>query len=132
MRPNVLIDLDGVLHKYSKGQFDGTIYDSVVPGAREFIDSIKHRFRIVIWTARVSKDNDRLFPAIVTEEDVKNFLNENNIYFDEINSDKLTAIAYVDDRAVEFKGNWEYVRERIEEYSNHVKKQLNIKSWKEI
>lgn len=132
MRPNILIDLDGVLHKYSKGQFDGTIYDDVVPGAKEFIDSIKDEYRIVIWTARLSKDNRRLFPADVTENDIRDFLCKNDIYFDEINSDKLTAIAYVDDRAVEFKGDWEYVRKRIEEYSNNIKEQLSIKSWKEI
>lgn len=131
MRPNVLIDLDGVLHKYSKGQLDGTIYDCVVPGAKEFIDSIKDRYRIVIWTARLSKDDNRIFPPNSKEEIIE-FLNENEIYYDEINSDKLPAIAYIDDRAIEFKGNWEYVGKRIEEYSDDIKKQLNVKSWKEI
>jgi hypothetical protein len=33
-RPKVLVDFDGVIHRYSKGWGDGTVYDPPVAGAR--------------------------------------------------------------------------------------------------
>ena len=33
----IAIDFDGVIHKYSKGWHDGTIYDKANEGAFEFI-----------------------------------------------------------------------------------------------
>jgi len=36
----VALDFDGVIHKYSKGWHDGTIYDDPIEGAFEYMKSL--------------------------------------------------------------------------------------------
>jgi hypothetical protein len=129
MKPRIMIDLDGVVHRYSKGFHDGSLYDGPMPGAKEFIDSLKDVYEIVIFTARVSTTKDRFAPASNIKY-VEKWLNKHNIYFDIVTSDKLPAIAYVDDRAIEFKGDWKYVRERFEILDKDAKDEFNISCWK--
>ncbi len=38
MKKRAMIDLDGTIHKYSKGYADGTIYDDPFEGAKEVIN----------------------------------------------------------------------------------------------
>lgn len=106
--------------------FDGTIVDNEYPeigevkdGAREFINMLKEEgYRVVIWTCR---DN---------EEEIKEFLDENNVQYDAFNSNdaiseeemnelgfedtrKIGADIVIDDRAIEFKGNWHEITARV-------------------
>lgn len=51
--PTVAIDFDGVIHRYSKGWQDGTIYDEPMPGAKEFLRYLlKDGWDVVIWSTR--------------------------------------------------------------------------------
>ena len=129
MKPRIMIDLDGVVHRYSKGFDDGTLYDDPMPGAKEFIDSMKDIYEIVIFTARVSTTKIRFAPASSIKY-VEEWLNKHNIYFDLVTSDKLPAIAYIDDRAIEFKGDWNYVRERFEILNKEAKDEFDVNCWK--
>ena len=129
MKPRIMIDLDGVVHRYSKGFYDGTLYDDPMNGAKEFIDGMKDIYEVVIFTARVSTTKDRFAPASSIKY-VEEWLNKHNIYFDMVTSDKLPAIAYVDDRAIEFKGDWDYVRERFEILDKEGKDEFGIDCWK--
>lgn len=128
MKPRILIDLDGVVHRYSKGFHDGTLYDDVMPGAREFIEELKDTYEIVIFTARISKEKERFAPRTGTKK-VMEWLNKYDIYFDRITSDKLPAVAYIDDRAIEFKGDWNYVRERFKLLDQDAKEEFGVKCW---
>lgn len=48
----VAIDFDGVIHLYSRGWFDGTIYDPPVPGMIEALDEIMADHPVFIHTTR--------------------------------------------------------------------------------
>ena len=54
----LLVDFDRVIHRYSKGWHDGTIYDKPVDGAVEALKSLQAQgWQIIIFTTR-SKDGD--------------------------------------------------------------------------
>jgi hypothetical protein len=107
MTKDVYIDFDGPIHRYSQGYADGTIYDPPTDYVKEVIDILRKRYRIVIFTARIS--NEFAKEAHKTQEELKieiaDWLHTNDIYFDEISCEKGPAIAYIDDLAIHFD-NW--------------------------
>lgn len=119
-----MIDLDGTVHKYSKGFDDGSIYDEPFKGAKEVIDWLKGQgFEIVIFTTRASKGNAEEMGDDHSKQirNVENWLKDNNIYFDRVTADKLAADFYIDDKAIEIKdGNWDAVK-------NVIKKRIKYK-----
>jgi len=113
-----MVDLDGTIHKYSKGFQDGSIYDPPFEGAKEVIDWLKNEgYEIVIFTTRASEEN-----ALETGDDVKTQINNietwltnHNIYYDRVTAEKLAAEFYIDDRAINIKnGNWKDVKKEIQ------------------
>jgi hypothetical protein len=103
---NICVDLDGVLHGYSKGFYDGSMYDIPKPGSKEAIDELKKYFNIVIFTARVSPTAHGKEGAKEQRENIKKWLKKYNIYYDKITCEKIPASFYIDDRAIRFS-NWE-------------------------
>lgn len=130
-KPRICIDLDGVIHRYSKGYQDGSFYDPPTPGAKKAIDWLKEHYEIAIFTARMVPDDDRFAP-VTSKEDVEKYLRDNDIYFDEVTGHKLPAVAYVDDRAIEFKGDWEYVLLRVLTLENKLKEEFGVEDFDEI
>lgn len=112
-----MIDLDGTIHKYSKGYKDGTIYDDAFDGAKKVIEWLKRNaFEIVIFTSRASKENAKELGG--NEKDqikkVGIWLNKQGIYFDKITAEKLPADFYIDDKAIHISnGNWNTVLDVI-------------------
>lgn len=103
------IDFDGVIHKYSLGWHDGTIYDGPVDGAFQVIRALMGDYTIVIHTSRdIKQVRDWLklqgFTAVASNDirfwEVSNALLVTNM--------KPAAIAYIDDRAFKFT-NWDDV-----------------------
>ncbi len=114
-----MIDLDGTIHKYSKGFLDGSIYDEPFEGAKEVIDWLKNQgYEIVIFTTRASKEN-----ALKTGNDhnkqienTETWLTDHGIYYDRITAEKIAADFYIDDRAIHINnGDWKAVLEIIKE-----------------
>jgi len=128
MKPTVCIDFDSTIHGYSKGYLDGTIYDEPIDGAKEFIDSIKDEFKIVILTARMINSKDKKS----TKNDIAKWMKDNDIHFDDITGEKVSAVMYVDDRAAEFKNDWNHVRDRLNVLNKETKDELKISEWNEI
>jgi len=112
-KPNICIDLDGVIADYSKGWQGDEYFGDPIPGAKEALQKIKDKgFNIVIWTARKKKDL------------VKQYLNLNEIPFNSISENgKPPAKVYIDDRAILFEGNWD------DEFIDRI---IKFKRWQEI
>jgi hypothetical protein len=93
-RPKVLVDFDGVVHRYSKGWADGTVYDPPMPGASDALAELAGRgYELVVFSTR---DRDQIaawlerwgFPPY------------------RITNVKEAAVALIDDRAIRFV-DWE-------------------------
>ena len=120
----VMIDLDGTIHKYSRGYDDGSIYDNAFNGAKDVIDWLRRQgFEIVIFTTRASKTNADEQGGNHEEEikKVAKWLKDKGIYFDKITAEKLAAEFYIDDRAIHIQnGDWSTVL-------NVIKKRIKYK-----
>jgi|SRR6185436_1358784 len=100
----IAIDFDGVIHGYSKGWQDGSIYDPPVAGAKETITRLRRAgFRVMVYTTRASNRTiDGQFEESQAE-DVAGYLKQHEIPFDEIfTGEKPFFHALIDDRAVRF------------------------------
>lgn len=100
-----LIDFDGTIAPW------GHLFDFPAPfdGIAEFTHRLKEKgHRIGIFTSRLSPK--WLESANQNEKDHVDYITEYarryGIEFDFITSEKVPALAYFDDKAVEFRGNW--------------------------
>ena len=96
-RPPIAIDFDGVIHGYSKGFDDGTIYDGPTEDVAETITELKKKYYIYIHSQRTGT------PEGI--EAIRDYLLKYNIPFDEISATKPPAKFFIDDKAIRFK-NW--------------------------
>ena len=107
----ICVDLDGVIHRYSRKYHDGTLYDVPSKGAKEFMQKLKDRgFCVIVFTAR-PLDVPDYHKGI---EMVENWLDKYDIPYDFVTSLKVPATAYIDDRAVHFDGDWDDVEKNLE------------------
>jgi len=98
-KKTICIDFDGVIHRYSKGWMEGKIYDEPVDGAIEAIKLLQKDFEIVVLTARSSLGEKRNVL-------IRKWLKSHGLDV-KITNIKPPAIAYLDDRAIRFQGNWQ-------------------------
>lgn len=111
----LMIDFDGVIHSYHEGWKDGSIYGYVIEGSKEAINELSKTHQIVIFTTRVSPQQNLKHKRNLEEQEemVGDWLTSHGIYFDFITADKLSAIAYIDDKGITFNNNWEDVKNKI-------------------
>jgi hypothetical protein len=104
----ICVDFDGVIHAYTRGWHDGTIYDPPLPGAFEGLHALMQHAAVVIHTTRDAQQvADWLFERgdfnITWEQagtPICEFWNDQTRLL--VTSRKLPAVAYLDDRAVRF------------------------------
>lgn len=91
----VAIDFDGVIHPYTHGWGDGSVYpEPPMRGAIEAMERlIKRQYKVVIFTARENRDEVRDWLLNYWQSDLP---------VPEITNIKPPAIAYIDDRAIRF------------------------------
>lgn len=105
----VALDFDGVIHKYtSKWVAEDIIPDGPVDGIKEFIDDLKKKYRVVIYSTRAKTEKGR--------KAIEKWLEENGISIDAIYYEKPMAFVYIDDRAIRFDGNVTGLREQIDNF----------------
>lgn len=111
MKKIISIDLDGVLNTYS-GEYSPEEIPTLKDGAKEFLEKLHNRFKIEIFTVR----NKIL---------VKKWLIDNNIieYIFNITDKKnpFTSI-FIDDRAINFDGNFDKTYNKISKFEPYWKK----------
>jgi hypothetical protein len=126
---SIAIDFDAVIHKYSKGWQDGSIYDEHIDGVFEAIRDLMKTNTVFIFSTRSPRQIKRwVTERIMCMEMGDNphdpqewtwakygytckiipfwvkFWNKENCLG--ITKRKLPAMVYVDDRALTFRGNW--------------------------
>tara|TARA_Y100000592_G_scaffold18396_1_gene27942 strand:+ start:350 stop:1333 length:984 start_codon:yes stop_codon:yes gene_type:complete len=104
---NIGIDFDGVIHKCSKGYYDGSIYDEPLEGAYEALERLSKKYTVIVHTAKAKPDrglvNGKTGVQLVWE-----WLKKHNMsqFVNKVTSEKPRAVCYIDDKAVKFT-NWE-------------------------
>jgi len=100
------IDFDGVIHKCSKGYYDGTIYDDPIEGSYEALERLSKDYTIIVNTCKAKSDrglvNGKTGVQLVWEWLEKHDMSK---FVSKVTSEKPRAVAYVDDKAIRFS-NW--------------------------
>lgn len=94
----IVFDFDGVIHKYSKGWLDGSIYDSPSPGIYWTIEKLREKgYEVVVVSSRCAT------PEGISAID--KWLKGYGIVVDRICKEKPPALVYIDDRAICYDPN---------------------------
>lgn len=112
---NVGVDFDKVIHKCSKGFYDGTIYDEPVEGAYEALERLSQDYTVIVYTCKAKPDRGLVNGKTGTEL-VWEWLREQNMaqFVSKVTAEKPRARFYIDDKAIRFT-DWESAFKMIEE-----------------
>lgn len=122
-KPILCVDFDGVIHDYLKGWQDGTIYGDVTPRFFEWASKANEHFRLQIYSSRSKTQEGRDAMRIWLQDQIRLWIDEaslfsrstdytrdryvqNVIEFFEFVSEKPPAFLTIDDRAIQFRGDW--------------------------
>lgn len=100
----ILIDLDGVLNIYN-GQYDEFFIPPMAPFAYEFIKKLSMDYKIVIFTSR----NLLIASKWVMDNKLENFISD-------VTNVKIPAFLIIDDRCINFSGNFSELRDKIDNF----------------
>lgn len=109
LQKTVLVDFDGVLHSYERGWTGPVPEDPPMPGAVEFLEMVNRAgYEIKVFSTRCDRPEGR--------RAVEEWLAEHGMakHISGVTCVKLPAVAYVDDRAVPFTGDWARVLAEID------------------
>jgi len=123
----IAIDFDGVIHKYSKGWDDGSIYDEPIKGVHNALMELRNDYWVYIFTTRNVQDvanwmnrkfwgegNEMGFRTVAMPEGIK-FWQGGRCGEVAVSNRKLPAEFYIDDRGIKFNGDWEETLKEIKE-----------------
>lgn len=109
-KKTICVDLDGTILSYD-GYKGPDIFGEPLPGARRAMEMLKeYGFEIIIHTCRRETD---LISAALKKYDIPfDSINMNRAHPNDVPG-KPWANHYVDDRAIEFKGDWQEILTRL-------------------
>lgn len=90
-KKTICVDFDGVLNEYN-GYEEGNL-GYPLSASKEFIRQLRKKYKVVILTSR-------------PKEQVIDWLNNNGFPSMEVTNRKIPAVAYIDDRAIQFNGSY--------------------------
>lgn len=93
-KKTILIDLDGVLNSY-QGEFNQKYIPQILNGAKDFLKELSNKFEIKIFTTR----NKLQTAKWLIDNDVADYISD-------ITDKKELAWIYIDDRCIQFDGNF--------------------------
>mgnify|MGYP003112223736 FL=1 len=111
------IDFDGVIHRNSKGFFDGTVYDVPVEGVYEALQTISKNYTIIVYSAKARKDR-MLIKNKTGVELIWEWLKKYKLdkFVTDVTSEKPRAVCYIDDKAFRFT-TWGKSLKELKEYN---------------
>lgn len=100
---NLGIDFDGVIHKCSKGYYDGTIYDDPIDGSFEALQRLAKDYTIIVNTCKAKPDRGLVNGKTGTQL-VWEWLEKHDMarFVSKVTSEKPRARVYIDDKGVRF------------------------------
>lgn len=114
-RPPIAVDFDGVIHAYSKGFHDGTIYDTPTEGVKEAMENLKKKYYVYV--------NSQRSGTLEGKKVIEDYLIRYGIPFDEVSTTKPAAKFYIDDKGIRFK-NWNQTIKDLEEFEKELKEKV--------
>ena len=112
-KPLVCVDFDGVLNDYEGWRGPNYMYKPL-PGTKEFLKKLSEKYTVGIFSTR---DPFRL----------RQWLELYHIPYDKlVKGRKVPALAYIDDRALRFDGNYDKVLYELERFKTHWEKEYQI------
>lgn len=109
-KKTILLDLDGVLNTYD-GKYDKSYIPPIKDGAYQLIKELSEDYKIVIFTTRNS--------LIASKWVIENGLDK---YVENVTNVKESAYLIIDDRCINFDGDFERLKERIKNFEVWYKK----------
>jgi len=108
-KPSLVVDFDGVIceHRFPD-------VGEPTEGVKEALDTLrKAGYRIVIHSCRTSfQFRDSLIGDQFDR--IKEYMKFYKLHFDDVwVPDKPIGVAYIDDRAINYKNNWEKITEKL-------------------
>ena len=103
-KKTILIDLDGVLNEYTGG-FNKDYIPPMKEGTKEFLQSLSKDYELKLFTTRNK--------ILATKWLVENSLDE---YFVDITNTKDLAWLYIDDRCINFDGDFDNLTNSISDF----------------
>lgn len=102
-KPILCLDFDGVIHSYSSGWQGATVIpDPVTPGFFDWARTAAERFRLVIYSSRSKEPGAIEAMSAWLEEQ----LGDGERVEFEFAHEKPPAYLTIDDRAIQFEGDW--------------------------
>ena len=112
-KKTIILDFDGVIHSYKSGwQGADVIPDPPVENVDSAIQLLRKDFEVVVHSSRCHQEGGL--------EAIEDWLIEHEIEVDDVVREKVPAVAIVDDRGINFGGQWN------EKVVNQIK---NFKPW---
>lgn len=114
MQKTIVFDFDGVIHRYSKGWQDGSIYDEPNRNIKETIDQLRaENYKVIIVSTRCN--------TLKGINEINNWLSKYNIVVDDICKEKPPAIVYIDDRAIKYDPISRNLIDQIDNFTTYQK-----------
>ena len=104
LKKTILIDLDGVLNEYS-GKFEKNVIPKPKKNVIKFLEYLQKDYEIIVFTTRNL--------LLTSKWLIKNKL---DIYVKDVSNIKRSAYLYLDDRALQFNGDYEEMKKSIETF----------------
>jgi len=104
---NIGVDFDGVIHKNTKGFYDGTIYDEPIDGSYEALEKLSKEYNVIVYTCKAKPDRG-LVNGKTGIELIWEWLEKYDMdsFVTKVTAEKPRAVAYIDDKGIKFN-NWE-------------------------
>ena len=99
----IAVDFDGVIHKSSKGFYDGTIYDEPVEGTKKGLEYLSKSYKLVVYTCKANPDRPLIDGKTGTEL-IWEWMEKYDLskYISDVFYSKPNAKYYIDDKAICF------------------------------